>query len=666
MSVERSPLGWGIAGGRRKQLPQGAYSRHSFFLGLLAFSFLFLSPLLLIPYVQAAPRPAWRSIGLRGETVLALAVASNEDARIIYAETHTGLKRYSATRDSGGTWKQIDEALPRDALGRPALASWRLVSGRPLQLYALTGAGTARQLYRSDDGGDTWKLIGPAPGLTDRPPMVVLPGLNGARDTITLVTGSRVQRSIDGGATWAPGGPWPSTPSPRPNPSPTGMAGAGLGRGGLKDSAPQDSAGDPAFAASRVPGGAEQSRQGEALAEAGTVPDGVQAPAAAPGQASPAVALLGDGSDPSRLYALSSGGELWLSNNGGLTWQIARPGSPASSAGGSGLKQISGWFADEGGDSEPAGTTTTLAIVPYFGIRVWAATTRGLVHGTDNGDSWTESTLPSMPYGWSLAAESRAPLACGTQAKGNRLAEGGSRSAKCEASPGHVVALLGDPRVPDTIYAGMAWGTIYRNDSPKGLRGAALEDTADVSNSNRRSPAEGETEWVSLGIPGAAGKETIGAVRVTALALDPDSRAELYAATDDGVWVRDVVAIEPAPMPTYQQVQDDEGTAASEAFASPTSTWTASPVSTSTPSATSTETPTPSATPTATSSPTATASATATRRPIRPSLTPPPTSILEVAPTATVVTSQPPSSGSDGPPPPPTPEPPSLPTPKPR
>ena len=137
-------------------------------------------------------------------------VTSTEAERIIYAETHTGLWRHiQGGSERTANWERIDEGLPRTRLGGPALAAWRNVPGRPLQLYALTGSGTARQLYKSDDGGSTWTNIGLAPGQTSRPALLVLPGLSGAPDQIILTTGSRVQRSTDGGATWAPGGPWP-------------------------------------------------------------------------------------------------------------------------------------------------------------------------------------------------------------------------------------------------------------------------------------------------------------------------------------------------------------------------------------------------------------------------------------------------------------------------
>jgi hypothetical protein len=233
----------------------------------LVASLFFMAPLLLLPAGEATRDDAWTSLGLRGETVLALAVAGSGMERTVYAETLTGLWRYTA----GEGWSRIDGLLPRTSLGGPALATWRVAPGRPRVLYAVTGAGTARQLYRSDDGGAAWQLVGPAPGQMARPPMVVVTGLSGVADTITLATDSRVQRSSDGGATWAPGGPWPARGKAEGN-------------------------GDAAQRASQA-----------------------------------VRALLGDSSAPDRLYALAGDGALWLSESGGRAWRVV-PG-PAAWAG---------------------------------------------------------------------------------------------------------------------------------------------------------------------------------------------------------------------------------------------------------------------------------------------------------------------------------------------
>ena len=444
----------------------GRPSQRSRLAGLFLASLLFMAPLVLLPYARADRADAWQPLGLRGETVLALTVSNSEGQRIVYAETHTGLWRYAiGSAAQVATWARIDGPLPRNSLGGPALAAWRNVSGRPLQLYALTGSGTARQLYRSDDGGATWLSVGPAPGQTTHPEMVVLPGLNGARDQVVLATSSRVQRSTDGGATWAPGGPWP---------------------------------------------GAEARPAGETT--------------------EPIHSLLADTSAPEHLYALAEDASLWLSESGGLAWRSAE------------LSHVS-----------------AIAITPYFGVRVWAATEDALAFSTDDGATWSRLSLPGA-----------------TSARGG----------------GPLVGLRSDPRVPETLYAVLKGGSVYRSD-------------------------DNGTTWAFLGVPSASG--------VTALALDSESRGVLYAATADGVWVRNVIPLQPTAAPTPAPTQPLPTTTS-------TRTPTATPTTTATPTATSTPTVTPTATSTPTATPTATATATITptRRPTR---TPPPT-ITSTAPAA--------------------------------
>ena len=180
--------------------------------GLLLASALFLFPLLFLPLAGATDAGVWQPVGLRGETMLSLAVAGQGDETILYAETPMGLWRSvvrpSAERLQSDAWQRIDADLPHTPLGAPDVAAWRNVPGRPLQLYALAGARDARQLYRTDDGGASWQPVGPAPGQSQSPAMIVLPGEDLA-DTILIATPMRVQRSLDGGATWAPGGQWP-------------------------------------------------------------------------------------------------------------------------------------------------------------------------------------------------------------------------------------------------------------------------------------------------------------------------------------------------------------------------------------------------------------------------------------------------------------------------
>ena len=104
---------------------------------------------------------------------------------------------------------------------------------------------------------------------------------------------------------------------------------------------------------------------------------------------------------------------------------------------------------------------------------------------------------------------------------------------------------------------------------------------------------DGGATWAFHGVPGSR--------KVTALALDPDSRARLYAATDDGIWERTVVPLQPKVMPTLSPTPLP---------LSPTTTPTATQTATATATATATFSPTPTVTSTATATITVTATPT--------------------------------------------------------
>jgi hypothetical protein len=237
------------------------------------------------------------------------------------------------------------------------------------------------------------------------------------------------------------------------------------------------------------------------------------------------------------------------------------------------------WASDSGGlawrDAEPGGeAVSAVALAPQSGMKVWAATESGLARSVDGGASWTLLVQPGSE----------------TQAR----------------NPGGLIAgLAPDPAVAETVYASLKGGTVYRSD----------DDGA---------------SWTFLGAPGAT--------RVTALALDANARNTLYAATEDGVWVRSVVALQPTatPVPSETPTSVPADTPTPEPTAAPSITPTASPTLTLTLAPIASLT----ASPTDTAIPTATASATATRRPTRvPSRTPSPTLTRALAP-ATVLPGQ--------------------------
>lgn len=78
----------------------------------------------------------------------------------------TGGGLYKST-DGGSTWKEVSgNGLPSEGVHRIGVAVARM--GRAERVYALVEANNASGLYRSDDGGATWLLAGRDPRITQR------------------------------------------------------------------------------------------------------------------------------------------------------------------------------------------------------------------------------------------------------------------------------------------------------------------------------------------------------------------------------------------------------------------------------------------------------------------------------------------------------------------
>lgn len=150
-----------------------------------------LLSLLLILFAFAAPARAgvgrWTPIGPYAGSVWAL-TADPADPRVFYSSTSEGIYR---SADGGATWRLLRRGLPRRT-GASALA---LDPARPANVYAAFGnAG----LYRSADGGASWSRVGPGPGAVS----VLL--VDPARPETLYAAGypAGVLRSTDGGRSW--------------------------------------------------------------------------------------------------------------------------------------------------------------------------------------------------------------------------------------------------------------------------------------------------------------------------------------------------------------------------------------------------------------------------------------------------------------------------------
>jgi len=80
------------------------------------------------------------------------------------------------SRDGGDTWKRLSKGLPEPPLGKIAVA---IAPSNPLRVYALIETGARGSLWRSDDGGESFKLVNNSRLLNERPHyytrMIVMP-----------------------------------------------------------------------------------------------------------------------------------------------------------------------------------------------------------------------------------------------------------------------------------------------------------------------------------------------------------------------------------------------------------------------------------------------------------------------------------------------------------
>jgi photosystem II stability/assembly factor-like uncharacterized protein len=101
-----------------------------------------------------------------------------ENPRILYAGMYTFLRKawrfdsgagetapYKSV-DGGATWKKISNGLPKQPMDRIGLATSASV---PNVVYMVTEFKNAGNLFRSDDRGETWRLVNSNPNINFRP-----------------------------------------------------------------------------------------------------------------------------------------------------------------------------------------------------------------------------------------------------------------------------------------------------------------------------------------------------------------------------------------------------------------------------------------------------------------------------------------------------------------
>ncbi len=106
------------------------------------------------------------------------------------------------SRDAGRTWKRIeDPGLPKSPLGKIDVAIAPTDSNR---VYALIQTADQGSLWRSDDGGNAWKVVSWDRALIGRAGYYIRLGVSPGDPNELLVADSSLHKSTDGGVTFNP------------------------------------------------------------------------------------------------------------------------------------------------------------------------------------------------------------------------------------------------------------------------------------------------------------------------------------------------------------------------------------------------------------------------------------------------------------------------------
>jgi len=105
---------------------------------------------------------------------------------------------YKST-DGGEHFTKITSGLPTDVIGKANLA---VTAANPNRIYALVEAKPGGGLYRSEDAGQSWKLISSNGQLITRPFYYVALAADPTNADVVYGGAENFYKSTDGGATW--------------------------------------------------------------------------------------------------------------------------------------------------------------------------------------------------------------------------------------------------------------------------------------------------------------------------------------------------------------------------------------------------------------------------------------------------------------------------------
>jgi photosystem II stability/assembly factor-like uncharacterized protein len=143
-------------------------------------------------YRSADGGKTWESFRVPDQDAYAFAI-SPKNPKTIYAGGRGTEHHMRRSSDGGKTWQPVGEGLPDRSIKRLAIPR-----ERPSTIYVAEGFG---QLYKTEDGGDTWKELDLGLQGTDKLFSLDLD----PHDPLTLFAGTEngLRKSTDGGATWS-------------------------------------------------------------------------------------------------------------------------------------------------------------------------------------------------------------------------------------------------------------------------------------------------------------------------------------------------------------------------------------------------------------------------------------------------------------------------------
>jgi photosystem II stability/assembly factor-like uncharacterized protein len=108
------------------------------------------------------------------------------------------------SRDGGTTWQKLEHpGLPKSPVGKVDVA---IAPSNAKRMFALIQTANQGSLWRSDDGGDSWKVVSWDRRLIGRAGYYIRVAVNPQNADEVLVANSSFHRSTDGGLTFPPSG----------------------------------------------------------------------------------------------------------------------------------------------------------------------------------------------------------------------------------------------------------------------------------------------------------------------------------------------------------------------------------------------------------------------------------------------------------------------------